>query len=267
METNPEKICLIVGSGAVANSWDPIIKVLQPEYTFKFDPDSANTFLAVFIYQLRFMALRKEKEGQEYLQKMLQNFNSIKHRICEELRIAQINKSILPQKEFSQILDKYIFQKNVKFTLISTNWDFVIDDAINKYGHSKDSSDGRINTFHLHGDITNPGHMYMPSEIVSETYRLEDDDIAMRKNHTIVIRTLANSNKTILYGISLDPLDAELLQILGLGWNSSNLREIIIINPKHDIVAKRVKIVLNNFDHNIDISAFSPADLSKKYQY
>lgn len=267
METNPEKICLIIGSGAVANSWDPILKALQPEYTFSLDSDSANTFLAVFIYQLRFMALRKEKEGQEILQKMLNDFNAIKYRICQELNIAQQNKNIFPQKEFYQILDKYIFQKNVEFTLISANWDFVIDNAINEYGHSKESADGRINTFHLHGDISNLRHLYMPSEIVSESYRIEEDEITMRRNHTVVMRTLASSNKTILYGLSLDPLDAELLQILGLGWNSPNQREIIIINPAHEKVARRVKVVLNDFDRDIDIFAFSPTDLSKKIQY
>lgn len=267
METNSEKICLIVGSGAVTNSWNPILKVLQPEYTFSLDPDSANTFLAVLIYQLRFVAIRKEKEGQEQLQKMLDDFNSIKHRICNELNISQQNKTIFPRKEFYQILDKFIFQKNVEFTLISTNWDFVIDNAINEYGHSKESQDGRINTFHLHGDISNFRHLYMPSEIVSEIYRIEEDEITMRKNHTIVMRTLASSNKTILYGLSLDPLDAELLQILGLGWDSPNQKEIIIINPDHAKIAKRVKIVLNDFDRVIDISAFSPDDLSKKIQY
>lgn len=267
METNPEKICLIVGSGAVANSWNPILKVLQPDYNFSLDADSANTFLAGFIYHLRFMAVRKEKEGQEQLQKILHDFNSIKHRICYELNLSQQNKNIFPQKEFSQILDKFIFQKNVEFTLISTNWDFVIDNSINEYGRSIESADGRINTFHLHGDISNFRHLYMPSEIVSEAYRIKEDEITMRRNHTIVMRTLASSNKTILYGLSLDPLDAELLQILGLGWNSQNQKEIIIINPDHSKVAKRVKIVLNDFDRSINIYAFSPYDLSKKIQY
>jgi len=89
----------------------------------------------------------------------------------------------------------------------------------------------------------------------------------MFKNHVTVANTIADCNRTILYGLSLDPLDAELLQILSIGWDSPNLKEIIIINPDHKRVANRVKLVLNDFNQNINLIAYSPDDLITEIQY
>ncbi|OIR02915.1 hypothetical protein GALL_149150 [mine drainage metagenome] len=268
MNLSFEKVILIVGAGAVENSWQPIIKVLEPEYNFEFDSDAANCFLALMVYQLRFLANQKDENSKQYLKQMLFDFTEIKSRVARELITFQKNKLISPRKEYFSILDKFIFQKHVKFALMSTNWDTVIDDATNYYGHSNEPiSNGLIPTFHIHGSIVNPSGLYLPSEITKEPYRTESEDLNMIKNHATVAKAIADCNRVILYGLSLDPLDAELLQILGIGWDSDNLREIIVINPDHKKIAKRVKLVLNDFKRNINLIAYSPDDLTTKIQY
>ena len=261
-----EKVTLIVGAGAVENAWEPIIKVLQPDHQFEFDIDAANSFLALMVYQLRIFA--RDPKGKQFLQYALRDFNEIKRRLANELIVFEQNKMIVARKEFGILLDKFIFHPNIQFALISTNWDTVIDKSANYYGHStEDSSDGRINTFHLHGSVTNSKDLYLPSEITKEPYRTEEEDLAMMKNHASVFNAIAESNRTILYGLSLDPLDAELCSLLFLGWNSPNLREIVIVNPDHKRVANRVKLLLNTYDYKVNVIAYSPYDFNSPIQY
>jgi hypothetical protein len=49
----------------------------------------------------------------------------------------------------------------------------------------------------------------------------------------------------ILYGISIDPLDAELAQTLASGWSNPNLEEILIVDPNHCLIAHRVNLLID----------------------
>ena len=77
---------------------------------------------------------------------------------------------------------------------------------------------------------------------------------------------LRNANRSVLYGISLDPLDAELNQTLASGWLSANMKEIIIVNPQHDKVAKRVKLLLEKI-HPIKVVGYHPDNLNEEIAY
>jgi hypothetical protein len=267
MSTDSEKVALIIGAGTVENSWQPIINALKPDYNFEFDSDSANSFLALTVYQLRFLALSKDPSAKERLIVVLRDFNQTKLEISKQLALFQRERKMSPRKEYFSILDKYIFQKNIEFVQITTNWDTVIDDAANYYGHGNEPANSRIQTFHLHGIYTSPSEMYLPSEIANEPYRSEQHDLSMMKNHTAVVRAVEQCSRVILYGISLDPLDAELTHTLALGWNSPNLRELIIINPDHKKVANRAKLLLDDYKFKIDIFAYVPENLATKIQY
>jgi hypothetical protein len=266
MQEDSDKIVLIVGAGSVVNSWQPIIKVLQPDFDFEMDSDGANSFLARAVYMLRFVATVATPGSNIHLQKMIRDVNEIKSRICKELIIAEKSKLIKAQKEFEAILDKFVFFKNNKFVVISTNWDTVIDNQINIFGSSNfPKPRSKIETFHLHGSILSPTRLYLPSEVAKESYRTEQESSEMLSLHASTLTAISESNKTILYGLSLDPLDAELCQILALGWSSSNLKEIIIINPDYKKVVQRVKLLLG-FD-KIKISCYCPNNLNKKIDF
>ena len=106
-----------------------------------------------------------------------------------------------------------------------------------------------------------PESLYLPSEIAKEPFRSNEESLQMMKNHSSVFKAVYECNRVILYGLSLDPLDAELSQILALGWNSPNIKEIIVINPDYHKVVKRVKLLLNDDIHKVNVIAYSPDNL------
>lgn len=266
MDNQFEQVVLITGSGAVENAWKPIIRILEPDYKFEFDIDSSNSFLALLVYQLRTVALENTPQSKEHLEIMKRDYNLIKQELCRSLMFAQTHNEIFIRKQFYHILDKFIFQKHIKFVHITTNWDSVVDNAINYYGHSTEGGKiGKIKTFHIHGSAESPNGLYLPSEITKEPYRSDDESIEMKKNHSLALNTISACNRTILYGLSLDPLDAELSQILAMGWNSESIKEIIVINPDCKKVMKRVKLLFSNYnDREIEICGYLPNDLETK---
>lgn len=267
MNINYERVCLITGAGAIENAWKPIIRILEPDYKFIFDIDSSNFFLALLVYQLRAVALDENPNSKQHLELMLRDYHLIKSELCRSLIFAEKHKEIFVRKQFYSILDKFIFHKHIKSVQITTNWDKVIDNAVNYYGHSTEGgSIGKLDTFHVHGSVLNSKTLYLPSEITKEPYRSKEDSIELMKNHSSVLNAVSECNRTILYGISLDPLDAELSQILALGWDSINTKEIIVINPDFEKVTKRVKLLLNDEKHNIKVTAYLPEDLEKEVQ-
>src|SRR5437773_4567076 len=157
MDPQFEKVVLITGAGAIENAWKPIIRILEPDYKFDFDIDSSNCFLALLVYQLRAIASNQDPNSKEHLKLMLRDYNLIKKEICQSLIFAERHKEIAVRKQFFSILDKFIFQKHVKSVQITTNWDTVIDNSVNHYGHSTEGgSIGKIKTYHLHGSVLSP---------------------------------------------------------------------------------------------------------------
>ena len=267
MNINYEKVCLITGAGAVENAWKPIIRILEPDYKFVFDIDSSNFFLALLVYQLRAVASNENPNATQHLELMLKDYHLIKSELCRSLIFAEKNKEIFIRKQFYSILDKFIFQKHIKSVQITTNWDTIVDNAFNYYGHStEDESIGKFETYHIHGSVLDSKTLYLPSEVVKEPYRSKEESLQLMKKHASVLKAVHESNRSILYGISLDPLDAELSQILSLGWNSGNAKEIIVINPDYKKVAKRVQLLLNDDELNIKVMAYLPEDLESELQ-
>jgi hypothetical protein len=253
MEIKYEKVCLLTGAGVIENSWKPIIRILEPDYKFVFDIDSCNFFLALMVYQLRAIVSSEGPNSKQHLEIMLRDYYAIKSELCRSLVFAEQKKEIAIRQQYFSVLDKFIFQKHIKSLHITTNWDTVIDNALNYYGHSTEGGViGKLETFHVHGSIASPSTLYLPSEITTEPYRSKEESKEMLKNHSTLLKAISQCNRTILYGISLDPLDAELAQILSLGWDSEDANEIVIINPDYKKVAKRVHLLLNDEKRNIN---------------
>jgi hypothetical protein len=56
---------------------------------------------------------------------------------------------------------------------------------------------------------------------------------------------LEQANQILIYGLSLDPLDAELIQILSGASLKNELRKIIIVNPDYERIKNRIKVLLH----------------------
>ncbi|OOQ61911.1 SIR2 family protein [Mucilaginibacter pedocola] len=262
-----DKIAFIVGAGAVENAWLPIIKALQPFYKQELNGDAAYCFLARLVYLVRFSATNTYDGAKERAIEAVAYFNKLKQAMARELKIAQRSGLLRTRKEFKDILYKFIFSEHHQAILITTNWDKVIDHKINELGESNYPYSGSdIQTYHIHGDFDEPQEMYLPSEIVAEAYRTKSENEKMGSLHSSIWRTLEECNISVLYGLSLDPLDAELSQTLTAGWSSPNIREIIIIDPDHAKVANRVKFLTDD-RYPVKIVGYHPADLDTPVHY
>lgn len=268
MIEHSEKVAFVFGAGAVENAWEPIIKLLQKTFPNITDADSANCFFARFIYLMRFHATGTSPDSNEALKGMNEDFTEMKKGICLVLKYAEQNKIIKPREELGEILHKFIFSNSSNgCVFISTNWDNVVDNYINEIGECDYPIEGSdITVHHIHGSIASPNDLYFPSEVVRESYRSEEQVLQMGSLHGTIWNTLEGCNKTILYGLSLDPLDAELSQTLVAGWSSENLKEIIIINPDHKKISKRVKLLIDP-RFPAKVTGYHPQDLNRAFDY
>jgi hypothetical protein len=250
---------LIVGAGALENAWNPIIKSFKNVCNWDLDIDGANFSFARLVYLMRFYSKVEHTESESNLVELKKNIKHLKEEIAKELKIAQQRGEIHERKAFQIILKKFIFTNSNRFCLISTNWDTVIDNSINRFIKLNNLPYKSVNTFHIHGIIDNPNEMYLPSEITNENYRSKEEDRIHGENHSLMINIINEATKIIIYGLSLDPLDAELSQTLFAGM-SQNLKEIIIIDPNYNKVAKRVLLLLNSREkrYKVKVECYDP---------
>lgn len=245
---------LITGAGAVKNAWEPIIRLLSKyeDTRASFDEKLANSYFAQLIYRLRFHFSDKNKsDGYEQI---FNQYRLLKVAIPDYLDVAQQRKELKIRSQFGKVLDSFVLDSQSKLRVINMNWDTVVDKALNEY-YKKE-----IEVIHLHGCITGR-NLYFPSEIVREPYRSTDDIEDYEYLHSDAINVIKESRRIILYGISLDPLDAELLTTIWAGI-SDNLEDIIIVSLSEDlsIISNRIKLVLGK-KSNIRIVGYTPDDL------
>lgn len=262
-----KKIALVVGAGAVKNAWQPVLKAIKNVTGKDLDSDGANCYFANLIYLLRVYSTIPHPKSKTLLEITKQNARLLKNGICEELKKAESSFDITVQKEFSEILKKIITPDIENFLLVSTNWDTVIDNKIDELIKvSNLKMGGPIRTFHIHGSIESFDTLFLPSEVTSEIYKTEKEKFYSGKIHSYFMEALMESQRIVLYGLSLDPLDAELLQSIASACISKDiLEEIIIINPDHQLVANRLKAIL--IECKIKISGYRHDDLNNVTHY
>lgn len=260
METKQNKIAILVGAGAVENAWEPILTCFRPINRHETDADTANFLFAKSICAMRLYS--KSPKGAKQLKEEQELVKSMKDAICYSLKLAQKSGLLKPRKEFRAILDKFVLcNPSNLFGFVSTNWDTVIDSEADSWVKERYYDIESAKVFHIHGSIDAHEHIYLPSETSMENYRSDDENYKVGYAHFTTYQFLKEANSLILYGISLDPLDAELTLLLnGAFTPDTSIREVIIINPDYQKVRKRVKILLfrKNF---INIRCFHPENL------
>ena len=159
-------------------------------------------------------------------------------------------------------MNKFVFDNpDNLFGFVSTNWDTVIDAEAQRLVKQKYSDSEQVKVFHIHGSIEEHQNLYLPSETSQENYRSVEENEKLGLNHYTTLQFLSDANSVILYGISLDPLDAELNLLLnGAFTKDKSIKEVIIINPDYNKIRKRVKLVL--FPRkDVIIRRFNPVNL------
>lgn len=264
---NKNKIAIIVGAGAVENAWDPILQIVNPMMQGGADSDVANCLFARMIYLLRLYSSFSDEKSAANLKYESETVKDLKILISDLIKYYQTAGILKPRKQFKDILTKFVVtDPNNLFGLISTNWDTVIDKYADELVKQLYVDLERVSCFHLHGSTDSPDHLYLPSETSQERYRSPEDNTTHGLNHYATSKFLNEANQIILYGISLDPLDAELSQILNSTFTtSSNLREVIIVNPEFKKVRNRVKALLYP-KHDLRVKCFRPENLDEEVQ-
>ncbi len=260
MTRHNNKIAMLVGAGAIENAWEPILTIFKQMSDSETDADSANFIIAKSICALRLYS--KLPTGEKQLKEELESVKLMKELICDLLNHAQQKGILKPRKEFETILNKFVFDNpNNLFGFVSTNWDTVIDEEAQRLVKQKYSDIEHVKVFHIHGSIEEHQHLYLPTETSQENYRTNEENEKLGLNHFSTLKFLKEANRIILYGISLDPLDAELNLLLNAAFtNSSSINEVIIINPDYAKIRKRVKLLLYP-RKDITIRCFHPVNL------
>jgi hypothetical protein len=239
-----QSVALFVGAGAVKNAWAPIIRAMQPDY-FKetLSVDGATSGLARLVYNLRWFS----NSPGDTLDKCRQIMEHVKMSICEEIKASQQINEISVRDEFWSIIEQITFSDCKRLMIVSTNWDTVVEDAINTIPKIKEMF-GNLKLFaaHVHGVYLDPKIIYLPTEMIEEPYRTNEEKQFLGKMHLAVMQATSFAETIIFYGLSISPLDAELTQIVAACMDNDNIQSIKVIDPCHKIVAERINLLLKN---------------------
>lgn len=229
---------LLVGSGAVHNAWGPVCLALEDVYG-KFPPPAANTLFASIVYELRWYNTLAGDDQAEQRKALLDKYNRLRARIAFRLREARQNATIYMREPFVWITRKFVTSPG---PVVTTNWDLTIVDYIEanyKKPHPK--------PIFLHGTCEEGKPLYLPSETIEEPYRTDEEKKHFGQLHVQALQLAENCDRLVVYGLSMDPLDAELgVVLLGTLEHAGKLREVIVLDVNPVPVMERLRVLLMN---------------------
>jgi len=259
-----ELTTLIVGAGAVENAWKPVISAFGVDSAVK-TPDQANFTLARIVYLMRFAANNNLDDSRDDIKTFKKDMRLIKEAIGYELVEAENQNLIRARPELENILLQHVLVDTKNLMLINVNWDKVIEHEIEQI-MSRRAPNFKLHPIHIHGSTDSTANLYLPSEIVNEPYRSEEERKELGEYHAASLAAVEAANRIVLYGLSLDPLDAELNSILYSGCFEENTREIIVINPDHENVCNRL-LTMIQIGHKLKVYGVDPGNLTERKEY
>ncbi len=253
----PLETIILIGSGAVENSWDPIKQALKGSY-YKVPDGVENLAFASIVNQLRHNAnmAHRWRLGEYGLSKSVRKklgshliyYEELIKLIVEELTKATERGKLIPRSYLKNLKS----QMKSDYCVITTNWDFILEDLLND-----------VYISHIHGDISNHDSLYLPSEIAWEPYRkLETvttyvgrkpskwefwrwSRFTRPKQHSLITGAnwlVTNTKRLIVTGLSFSALDAELAELIKSIVNPNKfISELIIIDIDPKTVLNRIR--------------------------
>lgn len=229
--TNAAKTVMLVGAGALANAWVPLFRALRQKVFPQLLDDSglANQLLARQVQKLRLFCGDGRVPDSEDMERLRDQHHAFLEAIRVEFTLAELKA----RPRFTPIVQKLV-PPDSELKVITTNWDFGVDRAVN-------ASRPGTGVLHLHGRIDNPFGLYLPSETSTERYHLQFETVQYAGATFEALETLSAATHVLVYGLSFDPLDAELCNI---AWASrpAQLRRIDVVDIYPEDVAKRLAL-------------------------
>jgi hypothetical protein len=265
-DENVKRCALISGAGAVAGAWTPVLRALRRFVDFPLTIDGANSFLARLVYLARWFSsdFYNSETHRPFRDAALRHMKEVKEAIATELVAAEANGEITHRPVLERILKELMLPFSTSVMFVTTNWDTVLSNVITNILRA--DYDGNLYPQHLHGTAADPNTLYLPSEVTQERYREPAEDQKIGTVHGTVWKNLELAKRVVLYGLSVDPLDAELGQTLAAGWSNPNLEEIFVVDPNHSVVAHRVNLLLDG-RKNVRVIGLNAETLNAEAEY
>jgi hypothetical protein len=225
----------IIGTGAEQGAWAPISRaILSADSTARIaegDPEQANFWMAKLI-ALRRATHAVESSGVHgvggYVGGVHQRF---RQEICRELDDAVANGSLTLRPSIREVFRDPAW--GTRKLILTTNWDRLLD-------HEFSSE-----VVHIHGSTVDWQTLYLPSDYAYDPAHTERTQQSMYVAQDQAIRSLWGAERVCIFGLSLDPLDAELALIVATGINDQpHLRDICICNLKSEEQRLRTRLRL-----------------------
>jgi hypothetical protein len=238
----------LVGTGAEIGAWTPITAAIldvAPEAPIEMGcPDHANFFMAELIAINRAIAATKQASNPHAPTPIPDNIRALRDRISVRLQEAAEKEDIQLRPFFKNVLRSAEWGDSK--CVLTANWDTLIE---------KDFPD--LPVFHMHGCVTEPTGLYLPSDYAFDPAHSRDTQQSMFKAQDQAINQLWNARTVCIYGLSLDPLDNELAAIVhtGLGKGNNTTEKIVLFNLEHEQkrITDRLRILLRERDMPLPI--------------
>ena len=105
---------------------------------------------------------------------------------------------------------------------MTTNWDRTLSEEVARRWRSADDK----TVMHLHGDFREARGMVLPTKVTFEPYRAKPDVVLMSARRRAIMTALETTDRFVIYGLSMSPLDAELVQVVTFGIECGRVTEI-----------------------------------------
>ena len=237
----PPRSVLFVGAGAVEGAWTPVIEGLRDVYGRAFPSSNpvANALLARLVWELRWLhSVRRSTRDKKLrasidrqLKTKLARYRRVKSRISVQLRKAERQGAIKTRDALSGVIDQLVGSAHC---VLTTNWDTTLESFL---GANYKSCPPVI---HLHGTAGDADSLYLPSEITEEPYRHWRTNRRFGGLAATAIKYIENCDRIVIYGLSFDPLDAELCAVVALAARK-RVRKIVVVDLEPEVVADRLR--------------------------
>lgn len=239
---------LLVGSGAIHGSWDPIVEAVQTEFSQVSHPDQANTVLGNVVSNLRFWyhAQAQELESEGAIRASTQATFSMWCTTRERLSIAiagalmraEASPMYTLRDQFEAVWDLSMRAAG-PVQIVTTNWDRLISNRLRARWPGMENS-----VFHVHGDRRDPATLLLPAEAAFDPYRKQDSRRFVQARRRAITQALERAERLFLYGVSLSPDNVELAHALASGLDESQVQHVEIIDPRPERAARRLMALL-----------------------
>jgi hypothetical protein len=245
----PIDTAFVFGTGICEGSWEPVRQAIvavdqtaalalgiatpdAEEVEVKAAYDAANFWFADFVHKRRRIEALAHKPLNFFLEKGSSFFKTktdaeaylaklrkegcnladidrqVKHAIADHLGRATTEEKIRLRPQFLRVMGDNRFRGSAWFA--TTNWDLVLETW------ARNNVSDLVDIVHIHGDIRDPTRLKLPTEVVEEPYRSDEERDELLVS-VLEYPKLSWAKQVCLYGLGLSISDAELVQTLEMG--------------------------------------------------